>query len=305
MGCYHPLKAYQTGTTINGKKIVSFKEERDEHKYPQIAIPCGKCIGCKLDKAKQWAIRCIHEASLYEQNCFITLTFNEEYLPEDHSIDKRHLQLFFKKLRNRITDGRTIKYFACGEYGEQRNRPHYHALIFNYDFPDKRLWKKTEAGELIYRSEILEKLWPYGYSSIGNVTFESAGYVARYQFKKQKDKKSYELVDDETGELFNLEPEFLLMSRGGKKGHGIGYEWFKKYHEDTNKDYLTVNRMKVGVPKYYDYLKEQTMPQLLEEIKAQREQNILDKHEEFTKERLEQKEAVKKHQLSQLKRGIE
>ena len=118
---------------------------------------------------------------MYDDNCFITLTYSNQHIPADGSLDVRVFQKFMKRLRKRFGDG--IRFYHCGEYGSLLGRPHYHACLFNFDFPDKYLWKENN-GQKLYRSPSLEELWPYGYSSIGTVTFESAAYVARYILKR-------------------------------------------------------------------------------------------------------------------------
>jgi hypothetical protein len=314
MSCYYPNTAYITDVLPDGRKEISFAFQHDENRYPKIQLPCGKCIGCKLAKARSWAVRCCHEAQLFENNMFITLTFNEENMPENHSIDKRDLQLFFKKYRksykgkqivinDRGEETRPIRYFACGEYGEQRNRPHYHAIIFNHWFDDAYLWSKSPTGDLLFRSDSLEKLWPYGYSSIGRVTFESAAYVARYQFKKQNKSEGYELVDTETGEIHKQEKEFCIMSRNP----GLGKRWFDQYKKDTEKDFIHLGEKRVAVPKYYDYLREKNDDEILEDIKLERDLNMqeLIMSGEMHPDRLIQKKHVKESQLKQLKRGFE
>ena len=179
-------------------------------------LPCGRCIGCRLEHSRQWAVRSVHEISLHDQNCFVTLTFSNENLPSNYSISKRDLQLFFKRLRKKIS--KKVKYFACGEYGEKNNRPHYHAIIFGYDFPDKTPTGKS-GDNIIYNSAELSSIWPFGHAVIGEANFQTAAYIARYCTKKftNKDpeqvKSHYHLVDPETGEYFDLEPEFALISQ--------------------------------------------------------------------------------------------
>lgn len=293
----------------NGKYPLVFKPEDGQHLEP-VNLPCGGCSGCRLDYSRDWAIRCVHEAQMHEENAFITLTYNDENLPEDKSIHKETLQKFFKRLRKKL--GTKIRYFACGEYGDQNGRPHYHAIIFGYDFPDKKLWRKTKSGNLIHRSKLLEEVWTYGYSSIGEVTFQSAAYVARYVMKKAKGKtekakqyykERYNAVDTETGELMNLEPEFCLMSRGRRPDGGIGYRWLQKYKGDTDKDFVTVNGSKVAIPKYYDQYLEELDPDEFEIRKEKRRDAI--NRDENKPNRLRQRKIVKEVQISQLKRGLE
>ena len=148
-------------------------------------IPCGKCIGCRLAHSRQWAVRCVHEASLHERNCFLTLTFDDAHLPVSGSVSVRDVQLFLKRLRKALSyQNIKIRFFACGEYGDKNLRPHYHLILFNYDFSDDRqLLRQTPYGPL-YISDFLFRLWPYGFHTIGNVTFKSCAYVARYVTKK-------------------------------------------------------------------------------------------------------------------------
>ena len=236
-------------------------------------IPCGKCISCKLSYAKEWALRITHESSLNRHNSFITLTYNDEHLPKDKSVHKSEVKNFIKRLRKYLTvkygrkhngfdkNGKEkfkpnveIKTFYCGEYGEQRYRPHYHIIILGYDFPDKQFLRTSQGGHTLWDSPTLDKLWKKGFSNIGEVTFESAGYIARYCFKKQKDKKQYQFVDGydkETGEIHEirqLNPEFIGMSQG------IGKTWHTLFKTDTEKDYITTNGYKHKIPRYYDKL---------------------------------------------------
>lgn len=301
MACTQPKRAWKSGLTKNGKQKLVFTRPKYSNAEEQ-KVPCGKCVSCKLDYSREWAIRIQHEAQTALISCFLTLTYNDENIPEDRSVDVREIQLFIKKLRKKIYPAK-IKYFACGEYGNkktQNNRPHYHVIIMGYDFIDKRLWKTTDSGQKIYRSNELEKIWTKGYSSIGEVTFQSAAYVARYTLKKTKDKKGYEHVDTDTGEINDLKPEFLTMSQG------IGKTWWNKYKTDTNKDYLLNEALqKTKVPRYYDKQREKEDPDSLEEIKLRREEKAKEQEKENTIRRKMAKRKVKETQSKQLIRGYE
>jgi len=191
MACTSPLEAYRPSDSSSKKLIFSYHPATCASTTP-ILIDCGQCINCKLKRSKAWAIRCVHESKLHAENCFITLTYDPQkvppaedgQLPADTSLVYRHFQLFMKRLRKRFPE-KNIRFYMCGEYGENFGRAHFHACIFGLDFPDKKPWKKRKPGSpTLYRSKILEELWTYGFSSVGTVTFESAAYVARYITKK-------------------------------------------------------------------------------------------------------------------------
>ena len=189
MACYHPLIAYRSREkSKNGKYGLSFSIKNGYYDL-KVQVPCGQCIGCRLEKSRQWAIRCVHEAQMHEENCFITLTYNKESLPADGSLRKRDFQLFMKRLRKECGEG--IRYYMCGEYGAKYERPHYHICLFGYDFKDKYIWDERDKVPL-YRSTKLEKLWTLGFSTIGEVTFQSAAYVAPYR-DWETDRKSTRL----------------------------------------------------------------------------------------------------------------
>lgn len=241
---------------------------------------------------------------MHEQNCFITLTFNtEELLKRENplSIDKRDFQLFMKRLRKKY--GKGARYFYCGEYGEKNSRPHYHACLFNFDFPDKRLFKMSN-GIPLYVSEELQKLWPFGFATIGEVTFESAAYVARYVMKKvtgDAAEEAYLRYDGETGECTTVEPEFCYMSRRP----GIGKTWFEKFKQDVYpNDYVVLRGKKCRPPKYYDKLLEQDDSYALDDIKMARVEKAYNWVDEQTPERLASKEKCKIAQLNNLVRDL-
>ncbi len=166
MPCYSPLKGY---VNLENGGIV-FKRMKNAGAATDVA--CGQCLGCRLDKSREWAARIIHEAAMWDDNIFVTLTYDDEHLPRDGSLNKEHFQKFVKRLRKKFK-GRVIRYYHCGEYGDELDRPHYHACFFNLDFPDKELFKETDGNFLFY-SETLEKLWGNGFCTIGELTFQSS-----------------------------------------------------------------------------------------------------------------------------------
>ena len=195
MPCYKPLRGYRSNTkTQTGKRSIVFNPRHGFIDQPQ-DVPCGQCIGCRLERSRQWAIRIVHESQMHEQSYFLTLTYNNEFLPKTGSLQKADVQLFMKRLRKKF--GKGIRYYYCGEYGEKFHRPHYHLIIFGCEFPDKILWK-IERGNRLWISEDLNKLWKKGYCSIGMVTFESAAYVARYVTKKITGKQANQHYERKT-----------------------------------------------------------------------------------------------------------
>ncbi len=206
----------------------------------------------------------MHEASLHPQNSFITLTYADEYLPAAGSLDKSAFPKFMKRLRKRKPDDR-IRYFHCGEYGEQTGRPHYHACLFGFDFSDKIPWSVRNDHQ-VWRSGELEEIWPFGRSEVGSFTFESAAYTARYILKKVTGKsaeKHYEAIDPRTGEVVQKEPEYTTMSRRP----GIGKEWFDKFKKEVYpSDEVIVRGKSTKPPRYYDNIYEQESPRDYESV---------------------------------------
>lgn len=233
MPCYNPLEAYRL--TDGG---ITFKPDGEDIHGAVLRLPCGNCIGCRLERSRQWAVRCVHEASLYEDNMFITLTYSPENLPENGTLVKSHFQSFMKRLRKFAK----VRYFHCGEYGDDLARPHYHALIFGYEFPDKKTARQGKSGEPQWSSEILNKTWGLGDCLIGKLNFESAAYVARYCTKKingPQAKTHYK----------GKQPEYVTMSLKP----GIGARWADKFMHDTYKDDTVIMRGKEAKPpRYYD-----------------------------------------------------
>lgn len=186
---------------------------------------------------------------MHDVSLFVTLTFSDDCLPSDLSVNVRDLQLFMKRLRKKY--GSNIRFFASGEYGDKLLRPHYHLILFGIDFDDRVPWRKTSSGHVVYRSAKLEALWPFGHCEIGAVTRQSAGYVARYCLKKVNGERAaevYRRVDAATGETWQVRPEFIVMSRRP----GIGGAWFSEFRGDAfPSDYVVVDGLKRSVPRYY------------------------------------------------------
>lgn len=304
MPCYHPLTAWRSTVVGSSGKVQITFDRREARSLEPLTLPCGQCIGCRLERSRQWAIRCMHEASLYEDNCFISLTYAPEHLPETGSLVLRDLQLFMKRLRKRFSP-LEIRFFACGEYGEKYRRPHYHVCLFNYRPDDLVHYKNSPTGIRYYTSETLSKLWRYGHVVVGELTFESAAYVARYVTKKitgERAENHYSSVDGETGEVYRLRPEFVTMSRRP----GIASNWFKRFPNDVYpSDHVVVRGIRCKPPKYYDGQLEITDPDLLKSVKDTRKREMRKHQSDNTPDRLEAKEFVKNQKARLLARSLE
>lgn len=264
-----------------------------------ITLPCGQCIGCRLDRARDWATRITHESQLHDRNCFVTLTFAPDHLPADLSVRTRDLQLFMKRLRKRVGQ---VRFFGCGEYGDRGLRPHYHVLLFGYDPPDRKPWRKTSSGHLIYRSAELEQVWAFGHVEVGDVTVQSAGYVARYITKKVTGppaEEHYRRVNNETGEVWQVQPEFICMSNRP----GIGRGWYDQYSEDAfPSDFVVIDGQKRPVPRYY---KKQLEEKALLKVNAKRKQRAFKHSDNNTPERLAVREELATIRAALLRREME
>ena len=255
-------------------------------------------------------MRSVHEASQHDENCFITLTYDDANLPHGASLFPRDLELFWKRLRKRLHP-RKIGYLACGEYGTNQDitttetigRPHYHAIIFGYDFPDKVLEAKSPSGENRFSSETLTRLWGKGLTDLGTFTFESAAYVARYQLKKINGEEAddhYTRVDPRTGEITYITPEFIRSS----KRPAIGRGWFEKYRKDLDKGFITIRGKKMQFPDYYKMLLQEHYEEDWMAIADLRKNSVDPLDPDNTLDRLRVKETLRKKRTNQLKREL-
>lgn len=306
MACYSPLNAFKTTTpNKNGKFPIVFKEEGTLGARP-VTIPCGKCIGCKIDKSREWTIRCINELTVHDSNCFITLTYDNVHVPENQSIDIKDFQDFMRELRRKYAP-KKIRYFACAEYGEQGDRPHFHAILFGIKFDDSLDY--VINGKKLWSSGELSKIWTKGFNTVGEATSESISYVAGYVSKKiQREMENEGFVNIESGEddIWFRKREVVMMSRRP----GIGYMWFKRYHKSIMKDDFLINEgFQFKVPRYYDKLHEAIDKGNHDLVKYNREygyarQRFKNKEEKDTK-RMRTKERLQLRKLKLKTRSYE
>lgn len=262
-------------------------------------------------------MRIVHEAQLHKNdhgNCFVTLTYRDKrecdgtqlsegyHVPADYSLQKSHFQKFVKRLRKAYPD-RKIRYFHCGEYGEETLRPHYHACLFNVEFTDVQVWKDDE-GIVTYTSSALEKLWPFGFATVGELNYDTAAYTAGYILKKVTGQQAWDhyLRNDENGEAIWVTPEYVTMSLKP----GIGHDFYQKYKDDFfPHDHSPVPGKGVirKVPRYYETILQNTSPDLHETVKQMRQIFIAEHGEDYTPERLYQKYRVHKARDADKKRN--
>nr|QJB19844.1 MAG: replication initiator protein [Microvirus sp.] len=215
------------------KKPVRIFKNLDSNKYPMgLLVPCGKCLDCRIHKRNEWSVRLLHESEFWENSIFLTLTYDDYHLPENNSLRKRHLQLFFKRLRKNT--GKKIKYFACGEYGDNTERPHYHSIVFGLGYND---------------IEDIKLAWTYcnwdiptiSNKSFGKVEPDSIRYVCQYIDKKLSGEKADEEYDNK-----KREPVFKIQS------NGLSLKYIEKYKDGIfQRSYITVNGNKRSIPRYY------------------------------------------------------
>lgn len=304
MACYHPLKGFIIGTTDSGKKklkIVPYDTECIFHPFGTetyephgwlldlstfgrrgriftefVPIPCGQCVGCRLEHSRQWAVRCMLESEYHTSNYFITLTYDNDNVPINDYIDletgeyrqsmslcKKDLQDFIKRLRSHFdyNDCNGFRYFACGEYGDRTARPHYHMIAFGLELDDLELYQHSEIGDL-FNSPLLTEKWGKGHVVIGNVTFDSCAYVSRYIMKKQKG------AGASIYDKFQIEPEYIVMSRRP----GIAKQYFEDNADKIYKyDKIVLPGGKLSTPpRYFDNLMNEIDEELMEDIKLKR-----------------------------------
>jgi len=266
----------------------------------------------------------MHEASSNpDNNTFITLTYNNKHLPGnpddpddiEHNpgtLVKQHLTKFLKRLRK--NSGEKIRYYACGEYGDSNNRPHYHALLFGYKFPDETYY--TKKHETIYKtSALLDKWWGKSDSNrniIGDANFKTAAYVARYIMKKQNgplaqqinpktNLRNYERYDSKYGQITNVIPEFTTMSLKP----GIGHDYAHKYKDEIyTTDSIVIDGQQFKPPRSYDKIYKEIHPDEFEIIKENRQKKMEVYLPDQTPERLIIREAVQQSKLNQLPRNL-
>lgn len=305
MPCYGPLTGYYSKEVEeSGKRKIVFRKDKSHTGLP-VQVPCGQCVGCRLERARQWAVRLDHERKLHKASSFLTLTYDDKHLPAWGNVSVRDVQLFNKRLR-KFMDGELVKFYACVEYGDENKRPHAHMILFGYDFKeDRRFFTRNKRDEPLYTSATLEGLWQNGHCIIGDVSFESAAYVARYCVKKingPKAKDHYTVVNAD-GEVFVRRPEH------GWGSNGLGKGFYEKFGQSIrDHDTVLARGMIMPPPRYYDRLSEEVLgPEVWKRVKRERKRKaVLNKSDNTTgfHGRLRVKELVALAKLRHNKRSV-
>lgn len=301
MSCFHPLLGISLGVKENGKddyRIIPYddqkKKDYEAAGVKVVEIPCGRCIGCRLEYSRQWANRMMLELQYHDSAYFVTLTYSDDFVPrmpvsdpetgeytrDSYSLRKDHLSKFIKHVRKHFPDDK-IRFFGVGEYGSKTVRPHYHVIIYGLHLDDLKLYKRTPQGDFLYTSEKLSKCWsnyvkfPSGreiYDQIGwvvvaPVTWETCAYTARYVTKK---------MSGPLGDWFisqNMELPFSLMSRRP----GIARQWYEDHPDWTEKEYINIGGdkpRKFRPPKYFDRILEEDIPEVFMSRKEVRDDYV-------------------------------
>lgn len=320
MACLSPLTAWQLGDGT----VVFNHHAKDIRR--QLELPCLQCQGCRLERSRQWATRAMHEAQMHDHNAYVTLTYDDQHLPENSSLKHYDFQCFIKRLKQcasrteklltdsaerrkidgkgTITSGEAIKYYMGGEYGSGENteRPHYHAALFGVNFKDQEYFTTRGENDL-YISKTLSELWRQGHCSIGELTFESAAYIARYCMKKitgDLAKAHYERINPETGEIYSKTPEYNRMSKG------LGKTFYQTYKRDLYPHgKAVINGHEINTPRYYDKLYAKEEQETFEnhtQWARQKNARLFAAHQ--TPERRQARARVLKAKLNQLRRDL-
>lgn len=258
MTCYFPQPIY---LTPRGWKFSPRRNQVFLDRLPKF-VSCGQCLGCRLERSRQWAVRSVHEAQFHDENYFLTLTFDDAHVPKDFSLNTKTIQGFWKRFRKAYPLMR-FKYYCAGEYGDNFLRPHYHASTFGMSLPDLRPSFKSSTGYQMYTSKRVQDAWsldgiPFGNVYIAPLTFETAAYTARYICKKILGKGAAEHYAK-----LGVMPEKAWMSKG------LGRDWHDAYKHETYRDnYISVRGVPSVPPRTYNRWLKKFDPEIYSEYEA-------------------------------------
>lgn len=266
MACESPMRAY---ARADGSGVSFYKRKDPQYwvqPYTGLAIPCGHCILCREEQARQQAVRIEHEARMWVESSFVTLTYEDKHLPKYGSLRYADTTKFWKRIRMHLHRQKLgkLRYYMVGEYGDETLRPHYHACIFGQAFIQDRIFIRHKPTPL-WTSPLLQELWGLGQVSVGALTFETARYAASYVTKKLVSKQQYVRADEESGELIPLEQPRAFMSKN------IAKSWWQRWKQGViENDFVVINGQRQKPPKAYDRWLREVDEKKAAEIKAQR-----------------------------------
>ncbi|AXL15418.1 replication initiator protein [Microviridae sp.] len=268
MRCLKPISATQ-----DAEGMVTLRRNRldatlEDGEYLELA--CGRCGACRSNRARSWAIRCYHELQTNTRTVngckipvgvFVTLTYDDEHLPKNGSLNVEDWQRFAKRVRNHLGP---FRFLQCGEYGSL-GRPHHHACLFGVDFSADRQTLETNGDQVTWKSDQLHNLWGKGFTMMAPLNFATASYTAGYVVKKAKTAEWEEQTSyiGDNLEVITPKQEFITMSRNP----GLGRDWFEKYWRDVYPlDQVRIGGKEYSPPKYYDNLLFEMDPALHKEV---------------------------------------
>jgi len=281
MSCYSPLAAWKTA----GGAVV-FQELRRHGELSPLQLPCGQCIGCRVQRAQDWAARCAHEAQCHAENCWLTLTYDDHNLPPGNSLRYRDFQLFLKRLRKAVRP-QIVRYYMCGEYGETTQRPHYHVCLFGIYFHENALHSNSK-GKQYFTSPLLTKLWPHGTHLFTQLNSTNAQYTALYITEK---------ITGDAGVLHygRRVPPFNRMSLKP----AIGSRWLARYLNDVRSgDAVILDGRAQKPPKFYDKLHKRMDPESFRSTQFDRDERSFLGQADRTPDRLKVRETVASARLN-------
>lgn len=257
MPCNYPIAAWRAREPNDNGKLPIVFTFSDADTSRKVNVPCGRCIGCRLERSRQWATRIVHESKMHDHNWFATLTYDDDQIPDNASLQPEHFVLFMKRLRHKHPG---VRFYQAGEYGETTARPHHHAILFNCQFTDLKRLPRARDAHALYASTELETTWTHGICTVGAVTFQTAAYVASYVTQKVTGERA-------AAHYLGRHPEYATMSRRP----GIGRSFLEAYKTEIwRDDSIIINNKEVQPPEYYDRIHEAEDPDDLQRTKEER-----------------------------------
>lgn len=257
--CTNPLLAVRLYGPGIGKQSIKILPRREGQSIEEVyarygqdnilELPCGRCPACISNKKKEWAVRCCLEAAAHKDNCFVTLTYADEFY--DDLAHREHLREFFKSLYRKDIK---FRYYGCSERGDELGRIHYHLIMFGFFPSDAKPWMKSKSGFMQYRSKLLDSCWTYGLVVVSEFSPAEASYVTGYVNKK----------------MISKDPEMFHFQ---STRPGIGQSYVLKHAQDiyeTDNLVLNFGSHRYGVPRYFDKVVQSYYSMDLSDIKKKR-----------------------------------